>query len=148
MFGFSHVTANDVHWFYHSKLNFALKAFNDGSAKFTCLDSNSNVFPVPTVNELNLGALPNPQKWDNIRHDLMHIFYYWQVNQSLSPNTQKLLGLANTPLVKCHWEEYKVESLEIFVKTNKKRLDYISDDCYNNAKLFVNWMLNCLNKGD
>ena len=144
MFGFSHITVNNVHWFYHSKLGFTLKAFNDGSAIFTCASDNAVNFPVPTVSELNLGALPNPEKWDNIRHDLMHIFYEWYVRNTLSPNTEKLLGLANTPLAKCHWEEYKVESLEIFVKTNEKRFDYISDDCYNDAKIFTDWMLACL----
>lgn len=125
--------------FEHKDLDFRMYVYRDGSGKFDIADSN--VVHIPTVKEVNLGGFPNPKIWDNIRHDLVHVFYCYMVKRCMSPNHLRLLALADTPLYECHWEEYKVESLEMFYLTGYKR-EVLS--CYVQCKEFIDWMMSQL----
>lgn len=140
MYGFTCRKDDGRICFEHKELNFFMYVYSDGAGMFRTSES-FNVH-IPTVSEVNLGGFPNPKIWDNIRHDMVHILYCYLTRNCLSPNHQRLLTLADTPLYECHWEEYKVESLEIFYLTGYKRESSIP--CYMQAKMFIDWMMSCL----
>ena len=140
MDGFTHYKSFSYHVFYHLGIEFGMMIYADGSGDFFHFSKGESVH-VPTVAEINLGGFPNPQTFDNIRHDLVHVWYWLDRCGTLSPNHEKLLGIADTPLWRCHWEEYKVESLEHYIRTGEKREDL---DCYERAKAFIDWVMNAL----
>lgn len=137
MYGFTCHKVGNQHCFEHSKLKFTLYVNKDGSGNFY-LYGQGKAVNVPTIYEVNLGGFRNPQKFDNIRHDIIHVFFWYISYGDFSPNHQKLCGIANTPLWRTHWEEYKVESIELYVMTGIKRetLGY-----YEQASAFVRWMM-------
>lgn len=140
MDGFTHYKNSDFHSIEHSELNFRMNIYDDGSGNFYH-SFKGDVVDVPTVDVVNLGGFLRPQKFDNIRHDLVHVWYVWHTRRALSPNHQKLMAIADTPLWRCHWEEYKVESLELYILTGEKResLEY-----YERAKAFIEWVMSAL----
>lgn len=99
------------------------------------------VVDIPTVDTVNLGGFPRPQIYDNIRHDIMHVWYWFVTRGTLSPNHQKLMSISDTPLWRCHWEEYKVETLEHYILTGEKREQL---DCYDEAQAFIEWVMSAL----
>lgn len=137
MYGFTCRKEGEQHCFEHFGLQFRMFVNSDGSGSFHHY-WEGNVVNVPSVDVINLGGFLNPQKFDNIRHDLIHVLYWYLRYGELSPNHCKLMSIGDTPLHTCHWEEYKVESLELYAMTGIKRelLGY-----YEQAKAFVNWMM-------
>lgn len=137
MYGFTCTKVGNQHCFEHLDLGFRMYVNNDGSGLFYLM-SQGNVVHIPTIYEINLGGFRNPQKYDNIRHDIIHVIYWLLQFGEFSPNHTKLCGCADTPLWRTHWEEYKVESLELYIMTGIKRE---SLGCYEQAFDFYLWMM-------
>lgn len=140
MDGFTFYENSDHISIENDDLHFRFNIYNDGSGNFFST-RDGLVVDVPTVDVINLGGFSNPQKFDNIRHDIMHIWYYYVSRGELSPNHRKLMAIDDTPLWRCHWEEYKIESLEMYILTGEKReaLPY-----YERAQAFIEWVMTAL----
>lgn len=121
----------------HTGLQFSMMVYRNGNGNFFHW-YEGNIVDIPMIEEINLGGFPNPQTFDNIRHDILHVWFWFMTYGELSPNHRKLMAIENTPLWKCHWEEYKVESLELYILTGEKREAL---DCYDGAKAFIDWMM-------
>lgn len=140
MRGFTLHKIYSYHSLYHMELDFGMMIYKDGSGDFFHF-TQGDVVHIPTVDVVNLGGFPNPQVYDNIRHDVIHVWFYWYTRRTLSPNHAKLLNIADTPLWRSHWEEYKVESLELYIRSGVQREEL---DCYDQAKEFWEWVLQAL----
>lgn len=140
MDGFTYYKNSDHVSIEHDALHFRMNVYPDGSGNFYNT-LHGLVVDLPTVDVVNLGGFPAPQKFDNVRHDIVHVWYYYVARGTLSPNHCKLMAIADTPLWQCHWEEYKVESLELFILTGEKREEM---PYYERAQAFVKWVMAAL----
>lgn len=141
MYGFTYRKEGTGHYFEHSELHFTMLVHSDGSGIFYH-QMLGNVVHIPTVSEINLGGFRSPSKFDNIRHDLVHVLFCWLRNGKLSRNHQKLMNVEYCSLADCHWEEHKVESLELYIKTGIRRDDTLG--YYSQADEFVRWFMSVL----